>query len=413
MARSGPSRKLGLDDPNVIERDDRGERDYNLNLQHELAPSIGPIPNHANLQDTNGNGLIPLIRSELEINMIPRSPDSYSHFFIPRDKLRSIITADRVLQIIQQLYCRNLSPFQISELQTRICFGSTQCWKLFAVLLLSDKLDNLLDLVDKEGVSDNCLPIRLKTRCCLKKHKHPTIESWPIQVRGSASMWSYAVKAPYFTRPSGGHYHYILDGNDVIPIIGTVTNESASNAPVKHQKSGNDNGTVDGGFGQVTRVILDESHYHFEDLAVSQHYTGLDSLGMDRLLISTVTDRLSKRSTATVRPQKIALGEPGNIQSRARLAEKLPRPERQALDQIVGYLGGQGDTIQQGDHDLLPSLPVGQRRSLDVLEGACTRESTVAKVFLDGRRDFPTGPSHHALPQRATQPAETNERRRR
>ena len=258
-----PPRQLGLDDPKVIERGDRGESDYNA--VHTLAPYAGPVTSHT--QCGHGDSVIARIRCELEQNMILRSPESHHHF-IPRGTLRRIVTADRVLRIIEQLACcRDFSPTRKEELRNRICFGARQCWKLLVVLLVVDEQDKLLDLVDG-GASDQCLPIGINTSCCIPNHNHPTINSWPRLVHLEASRWSYAVKAPYFTRPRGGHYHYILDINDVLPISGIE--DIPSNAPVpRHRQSENGDDITSGGFGDVERVVLEKSHYRFDELGVS------------------------------------------------------------------------------------------------------------------------------------------------
>lgn len=75
-------------------------------------------------------------------------------------------------------------------------------------------------LVEHEGLSDECLPITVgeTSSCQVKHHSHPTIDSWPTSTtRCDVSRWSYAVKPVYFKDAVNGHKHYVLDGNDVLP----------------------------------------------------------------------------------------------------------------------------------------------------------------------------------------------------
>lgn len=281
-----------LDDPTVIQCEDRGESDYNRNhpptshinpthayipyhLQcaHESSPTARvlcdreeatrshPDPNYGH------KSLVELLRCELQESRVRYPPNSHSSFFIPRRKLQSIVTSYRVCQIIETLSCyMDPSDAEKDKVRDEMCFGDKQCWKLLLVLLITNKQEDIMDLV-KDGASDQCLPIGVGRSSYCVGHSdqitHPTIKRWSADVRKEATRWSYAVKAPYFTRRRGRHNHNILDRNYILPIHGFTPD-----APLIHHRSGSDNGTVDGGFGQVTRVALDESHYDFEDLAV-------------------------------------------------------------------------------------------------------------------------------------------------
>ena len=270
MAPTRP-RPLGLDDPNVRVCYDRGESDYNAN--HPATPATPQPPSH-HLHCDHEDDLVANIKCELDESRVRHPPDSNYRFFVPRNELRTIITPDRVLQIIEHLAGSSpLSPLQRAELRDKICFGDKQCWKLLLILCMIGRQDQLLDLIDSEGASDQCLPIEIDSsgsnnRCRIQHHSHPTISSWPAPVREEASRWSYAVKAPYFTRNRGSHNHYILDDHDVLPILPIDTGASSTYVKTGYNDKVDDANSPNGGFGDVDVVVLDESHYHFDGLDV-------------------------------------------------------------------------------------------------------------------------------------------------
>ena len=298
MSSSGQYRKMGLHDKNVIKCDDRGENDYNKKYPLRIDPAGVPYHRHCahksnktarmkcDLKEASQNHLgcehgeiVGLIKCELGESRVRNPPDSNSKYFIPRHKLQTIITPCRIRQVIETLgSCQKLSDTEKDKLRDQICVGDKQCWKLLAVLLMANKQKDIMALV-REGASDRCLPFGVNGSSCCVGHNHPTIRSWKSHTLDEASRWSYAVKAPYFTRHRGKHNHYILDSNDVLPIL--PIDELTSDASATPHSTDENNNIVDGGFGQVTKVVLDESHYNFENLGLavsSTHFPALNYL---------------------------------------------------------------------------------------------------------------------------------------
>jgi len=205
--------------------------------------------------------------------------------------------------------------------------------------------DQLLDLIDSEGASDQCLPIEIDSsgsnnRCRIQHHSHPTISSWPAPVREEASRWIYAVKAPYFTRNRGSHNHYMLDDCDVIPILRMDRDiPSRFYVNTEYNNEENDSKSTDGGFVDVERVVLDESHYGFDKLGVRS--TNPHTIKtVELLLISAniwMIQGTGSKSTTTIRPQKHITLDTRDIQPRTCLPEKLPRPRQHAHHQTARY----------------------------------------------------------------------------
>ncbi|KAM7201304.1 kinase-like protein [Rhypophila sp. PSN 637] len=270
MSPSSQPRRLGLKDNKVSICLDRGEAAEAEHLRNH--PET--VAEHTRCHDHTGHTIISIIKCELDEACVPY-PEGANRFFIPRRKLRSILSPERVLELIKHLTCCNhLSATQKKHLRDKICSPKTACWKLLAVLVGIGEQEQLFKLVELDLVSDRCLPIQPVDGPCNgqkdchtneQHHTYRIMAQWPKGKRREASVWSYMVKAPYFSRRRGQHNHYIFDINDVLPVRKTFS-ISSPNAPKSHRRTENGHEVFASGFSNVEKVELDESHFHFEGL---------------------------------------------------------------------------------------------------------------------------------------------------
>jgi hypothetical protein len=275
-AASGIRTKLGLDDPRVIKCSDRGDsfyrQDHPFRDLHSSTSAASP---------PGSPEIIPTILAELYNAQIPYPSDSISHHFVPRDKFSRIMTPKRVRLVIASLkVCNKLSADEKEELAREVCIGGSAwcrepCLKLLAVLIAVYIEENLFDLI-KDGVTDFCLPFESapgtnnSLRCQMPDHQHPAINECWHGHRGRRQQfcqWTYTLSAPYFKRPRGGHAHYILGVNDVLPIIQEKA-RGPSDAPLRRTKPSEFPDSREGGFSQVQRVKFQQSHFDFGSYGV-------------------------------------------------------------------------------------------------------------------------------------------------
>ncbi|KAK3387900.1 kinase-like domain-containing protein [Podospora didyma] len=252
MASKDSKQHIGLDDKDRVRIIfDRGDDEYRQDHP-------GGLRNGGREKDGSASGktLIETIQDELEAveEYYPKDSRSY---FIPREKVREIMSKSRVLGVIRKLACfKHLPSAEAKSLRDSILGDKNPCWKLLAVLIANGKQEDLRRLLE-EDVSDHCLPFPFHSsspyRCRIPHHSHPTIAGWSKKTRIDASCWSYAVKAPYFKRPVDKHLHYVLDSMEVLPIL--------DSGPLKGKVADGD--TASGGFGEVKMVRLPPSHFNF------------------------------------------------------------------------------------------------------------------------------------------------------
>lgn len=273
--------KLGLDDPRVIKCDDRGDELYNAYPPRRLQRSfsVDVASSSSNCPD-----IVERLRNDLD-NGIKRYPaTSSTRIFIPRDLLSSLMTFNTVYLVIDTLSCcSNLPSADKNALAREVYSGGGQrcrspCRKLLAVLIAIERQDDLVELIE-DGIDDNCLPFHVVTsnsnsnsgtlRCRNSDHNHTAIYRLRYNNMrcGVFSQYTYAVMAPYFTKPRNKHVHYILDHNDVLPILHQY-DQRPSEAP---DVRGSGGVLLDsGGFSQVHVVEFHPSHFHFDPEDVSQ-----------------------------------------------------------------------------------------------------------------------------------------------
>jgi hypothetical protein len=275
-ASSGIRTKLGLDDPRVTRCFDRGDSFY-----RQDHPSKGLNSYTSATSPPGSHEIISTIHTELYNALICYPSDSVSHHFVPRDELSRIMTPERVRLVITSLeFCNKLSPDKKEELAREVCIGGSTwcrepCLKLLAVLIAVEIQEKLFDLI-KDGVTDFCLPFESVPgtsnglRCQMPDHQHPVInECWRGHLghRKQFCQWAYSLSAPYFKRPRGGHAHYILGVNDVLPIIQEKA-RGPSEAPLRKTKSSEFPDSREGGFSQIQRVKFQQSHFDFGSYGV-------------------------------------------------------------------------------------------------------------------------------------------------
>jgi hypothetical protein len=275
-ASSGIRTKLGLDDPRVTKCFDRGD-----NFYRQDHPSEDLNPCTSATSPPGSHEIISTILTELYDAQIPYPSDSVSHRFVPRDKLSRIMTPERARLVITSLKCCNkLSPDEKEELAREVCIGGSTwcrkpCLKLLTVLIAVEIQERLFDLIEG-GVTDFCLPFESvpgtsnNLRCQIPDHQHPVMNGcWQGRLgeRQQFCQWAYTLSAPYFKRPRGGHAHYILGVNDVLPIIQEKA-RGPSEAPLRKTKPSEFPDSREGGFSQVQRVKFQQSHFDFGSYGV-------------------------------------------------------------------------------------------------------------------------------------------------
>jgi hypothetical protein len=224
------------------------------------------------------------IRTQLE-GAVKIYPPESTNFFIPRDELSKIMTPDNVSLTINTLSCcGNLSPNRKQSLHHEICFGRTTgcskpCYKILAALIGSGLQEELTRLIEEE-MDDSCLPFKCYSeghdtalRCQNISHCHKAIKVHGWTRLKSFCDWAYAVVAPYFKRPLECHAHYILDHNDILPIVQQQYQEPTKSRSI-HQRQGENNvnserNSIFGGFSHVQRVRFHPSHFDFGSSLVS------------------------------------------------------------------------------------------------------------------------------------------------
>jgi hypothetical protein len=286
-ASSGIRTKLGLDDPKVTKCFDRGDSFY-----RQDHPSRDLSSYTSATSPPGGYEIISAILTELYNAQISYPSDSVFHHFVPRDELSRIMTPERVrLVVISLKFCNKLSPDEKEQLAREVCIGGSTwcrepCLKLLAVLIAVEIQEKLLDLI-KDGVTDFCLPFESvpgtnnNLRCQMPDHQHRVINEClrgHLGHRQKFCQWAYTLSAPYFKKPRGGHAHYILGVNDVLPIIQEKA-RGPSEAPFRKTKPSEFPDSREGGFSQVQRVKFQQSHFDFGSYGVRH----LDAFSRDEV----------------------------------------------------------------------------------------------------------------------------------
>ncbi|KAL9622896.1 MAG: hypothetical protein Q9160_002822 [Pyrenula sp. 1 TL-2023] len=268
--------RAGLDHPRVIKNFDRGDEfDHHSDHPQEFPPVNISKPL------LNGAQAVQWVRKALEDGITPYPPNSSSQLFIPRELLSGLMTLKTISQVVDYLSCcSNLPPAAKKQLAQEVCFGGgpkhrPPCKKLLAVLILLNLEENFVKLIkgnvddnNDDGINDLCLPLHVVSesdgtknlKCRNSKHNHHAINQYGKKQRLDVSQYTYAVMSPYFTKPPNQHVHYILDNNDVLPIVQSTDREPSGARDLKRNKGM----STYGGFSRVQCVRFHHSHFHFD-----------------------------------------------------------------------------------------------------------------------------------------------------
>lgn len=273
-ATSGNRAKLGLEDERVTKCFDRGESFYRCD-HPPMDPNFNARTNSASGSPIDA---ISTIQDELQTAGVRYPPTSFTHFFVPRDKLFCIMTPERVCLVIASLKCCDkLSSGEKEEFVRGVCVGGTvrcpeRCLKLLAALIGSEIQEKFVDFIE-DGVTDSCLPFEFvpenpnHVRCQVPKHQHATMNDRRFRQRQLFCQWACTLSAPYFKRPPHGHAHYILGDNDVLPIIQEQP-RGPSEVPFRKTKSSEVPDSKEGGFSHVQCVKFHPSHFEFGSYSI-------------------------------------------------------------------------------------------------------------------------------------------------
>lgn len=258
-------KRLLLDNPDRVRQiRDRGEGDLHRPNKHASQERYEPIGGDV-------VGLLRKVEENLDLLKVSSGLDT-NKMFIPRDKLRRILTPGTVRTLVDLPYFN--ADRDKNRLTTRICFGSQSSYpslKLMAVLIGMEKLEDLPNYM-ADGMDDRCLPMAIENlhdsqtllRCQYHDKQHTTInKSRRPNYRREFIQWSYSMVAPYITCNKNKHSHYVMEAPDIFPMqiewkIPRLDLTGANEMP-----SG-----IYGGFSDVYQVKIDESHYNFSDIGV-------------------------------------------------------------------------------------------------------------------------------------------------
>ncbi|KAI2470511.1 protein kinase [Annulohypoxylon bovei var. microspora] len=258
LLRARTTKQLGLYNSNRVRKViDRGETDF-IQANYQSSQKDEPIPHDGAIQ----------VDVELDRAHISSFKDPNKRY-IPRHKMLELLNPDVVRTILSEP-CFERYPDK-DELMEDI-FHKPRRLKLLAVLIGIDKVSDLPEYME-DGVDDQCLPMALDSAqgiFCRKHNKyHQTLKSYRRpNDRIQFSLWSYALTAPYISYSPGRHSHYVLDPEDVFPMTGAkihktiTTNGSTPMAPLPPGVN------LDGGFSEVYRIKIEDSHYNFGELGI-------------------------------------------------------------------------------------------------------------------------------------------------
>lgn len=187
--------------------------------------------------------------------------------FLPIDALERIATKSSVRGEFARL--DSIAPHKVDLYTDQVCDkittpqGSssnkkTTRRKIFAILVLMQKLETISDFID-EGLYDNDLPFilaegpekwlrELKTNRKRNGNQQPVklFKGWKIHEIESFDRYQWQLLGPYFVLNTKKHpkvRHYALDSHTILPFI-------------------EDEEVKPGGFGDVSRVKIHPAHHN-------------------------------------------------------------------------------------------------------------------------------------------------------
>ncbi|KAI1477292.1 kinase-like protein [Daldinia eschscholtzii] len=283
--------KLVLDTlPNRVQHiKDRGE-DLFHSLRGTLQQQIQPQVQEPDTNDIDK--VVKAIENQLDLSQISSAMDGGKKY-LPRDKLRSILTIENVRIIVNLPFFKDF-PHK-DELVKRIYYGSEDSnplLKLLTVFIGIEKLEAFPDCI-KEGMDDGCLPMEVDNArdgneslyCKYHETRHTTINNLRRpNSRTQFVQWSYSLIAPHITSTKEKHSHYHLHAGDVFPMPMGKKLQMQEVAEKKQKVTGEDNNPPTkeirfnyGGFSEVYQVRIEESNQHFDGIGM-RHPKGLFAL---------------------------------------------------------------------------------------------------------------------------------------
>ncbi|KAI0126970.1 kinase-like domain-containing protein [Xylariales sp. AK1849] len=271
VAPKGFRNELGLDDDSVVKCRDRGNKYYRNKYDTSVSqPVDNSKPSKVEQQ------LVIRVKEELMEAALRSAGAAVRALYVPRTKLNSILTAERILHIIDGLRgCRELSSTQRKSLASEVREGGRKwcrkpCLKLLAALIRSDAADVFYDLING-NVTDDCLPpvwneTLRGSECQSCSTRHTFLTEKTLDQKHDFHYWAYALNAPYFAKPTESgksHTHYILSQDDVLPIVEERDVKSGSTARQRPDRTPTaENGTSGyGGFSHVRKIKFHPDHF--------------------------------------------------------------------------------------------------------------------------------------------------------
>lgn len=217
-------------------------------------------------------------RSEDPLGVAIRSAMSNAHHaqdrnaeFLPMDKLDMIITP---VNILEELRWLRIGEREDQESITLEIWGTfkkegkkpTTRRKLFAILVMLEKLQTILDFIS-EGLYDSDLPFTLHKDSTISRQDARTIEAfqrsdWRINQKDQFTTYQWKVHVPYFDLSYEAQPkvpHYLLEDQTLLPLVG---HHSSSEQPPWNR----------GGFSVVRKVKFHPAHYNSKHWRVSNTY---------------------------------------------------------------------------------------------------------------------------------------------
>lgn len=265
-----PAKKIGLGDADRVDQIlDRGQKFLSRQPVDRASSPRSPIVTTQSIKKE-------IIEKELDTALVECALNTQRRF-IPHDQLFEVFSFERVRSIVSNLTCF-ASHLDKDKLTEEIYYGSENphrppCLKLFAALVGIEKIDDMAKHMD-DGINDSCFPMIFKgcdndkpISCKHHPAGHATLNEYHRpQYREDFSRWSYKLNAPFVKWGDKLHSHYILDSGDVLPIVSIHSTHS-------------------GGFSEVYKVKLHESHFDFAGHGV--RYSNNSSWQFANLCIDT------------------------------------------------------------------------------------------------------------------------------
>lgn len=246
---------------------------------------LGRQSEMTNWRSTSGRANLPTtcLQDELAAALVPTHPSQHDREFLPKEALTSILTEERVRQVLAVDFESVLPEKRINEYAKTICARkirgddgrlTTRSYiKILAILVLCRKTTAIVRILeDSSRVSDADLPLErvrrpghdnlydlrarnksgmlLKPMECFQK-------DWDQMNIRSFEEWQWTALPRIFGKPISHEKvrHYDLRDKEILPFVQDSQGAHDQSVSSKHE--------FEGGFATVFQVAIHPQHHHF------------------------------------------------------------------------------------------------------------------------------------------------------